>query len=401
MFSFFFSIFTRYFLAFSGFLVFVITSLIYDAEGRGIIAIGISFVTLIALLSSLNIGREFLFKTGQDKKNIKLYLIKYLKLQYILIIIGFILFVLFSFSLNSRLHDFELTLIFAVGIPNYIWMINGSIFYATCDMTFKQEIIINLTRLSLLFFLLTFFYIFPNLSLKIFILFYLTILSIGSIFEIIYLKRQFVISEVLPLTFSDIFNKRLWLSHVDYISFHYYPSLLIFIYSFVFTIEKIGVLNFAIQLVSFIYIISTVASYRLQTYVSTMKVYVNSQKILQILLFTATLSFIFFLLIFFSLRTDLFNKYFSSFNQVNNFFYIIALSIPGYLVYQVSYPLLIKKDLLKITSIINVFFSFSLALFPIFFLENLTYYNFAFIYSFFYIFLLIALVIVNIKFKLF
>ena len=241
MFSFVFSIFTRYFLAFSGFLVFVITSLIYDAEGRGIIAIGISFVTLIALLSSLNIGREFLFKTGQDKKNIKLYLNKYLKLQYILIIIGFILFVLFSFSLNSRLHDFELTLIFAVGIPNYIWMINGSIFYATCDMTFKQEIIINVTRLALLFFLLTFFYIFPNLSLKIFILFYLTILSIGSIFEIIYLKRQFVISEVIPLTFSDIFNKRLWLSHVDYISFHYYPSLLIFIYSFVFTIEKIGV----------------------------------------------------------------------------------------------------------------------------------------------------------------
>ena len=55
-----FTLFVRFFVAFSGLVVFVISSKLYGAEGRGLIGFGTSIVSLFGLLLSFNLGRSFL-----------------------------------------------------------------------------------------------------------------------------------------------------------------------------------------------------------------------------------------------------------------------------------------------------------------------------------------------------
>ncbi len=59
----FFTLFVRFFVAFSGFVVFVVSSKLFGAEGRGIIGFGTSLDSIVGLLLSFNLGRSFLFET--------------------------------------------------------------------------------------------------------------------------------------------------------------------------------------------------------------------------------------------------------------------------------------------------------------------------------------------------
>ena len=62
-----FSLFVRLFVALSGFAVFIVTSRLFGAEGRGIIGLGTSLVSVFALLFSLNLGRVFLSEVKRNE----------------------------------------------------------------------------------------------------------------------------------------------------------------------------------------------------------------------------------------------------------------------------------------------------------------------------------------------
>ena len=143
-----FSLFTRYSIVLSGFLVFIYTSKIFGPEGRGLIAIGGSIISIIGIIFSFNLGRSFLALTKQNNL-LKTHLIKsYIKLNLILISLA-ILFALCFMFFSDHLHDLYLNniiFIFLVGIPFYLWGVNNNDIYAAFDMTFNQEIIIILSK---------------------------------------------------------------------------------------------------------------------------------------------------------------------------------------------------------------------------------------------------------------
>lgn len=83
-----FTLFVRFFVAFSGLVVFVISSKLYGAEGRGLIGFGTSIVSLFGLLLSFNLGRSFLFETKSNENLKQKLLPNYLAIHYLLIIAG-------------------------------------------------------------------------------------------------------------------------------------------------------------------------------------------------------------------------------------------------------------------------------------------------------------------------
>ena len=106
MYNYLFSLFCRYSIVLSGFIVFIFTSYQFGPEGRGIIAIGGSIISIIGIIFSFNLGRSFISLTKQNK-NLKENLIKsYIKLHLILIFLAtFVAFIYMFFSYNSSILD--------------------------------------------------------------------------------------------------------------------------------------------------------------------------------------------------------------------------------------------------------------------------------------------------------
>lgn len=90
--NYFFTLFVRFFVAFSGLIVFIISSKLFGAEGRGVIGFGTSIVSLFGLLLSFNLGRSFLSQAKSNENLKKKLLPNYLAIHYLLMIAGIFLF---------------------------------------------------------------------------------------------------------------------------------------------------------------------------------------------------------------------------------------------------------------------------------------------------------------------
>jgi len=154
--AYFFTLFVRFFIAFSGLVVFVISSKLYGAEGRGIIGYGNSMVSFFSLLLSFNIGRSFLFETKKNEDLKQKILPNFLAINYLLIIIAAFISAIFLFyNFHARTFlDSGAILAFLILTPYYLWSVNGSTIYATLNKTTKQDIIIFINRIILLIVLL-------------------------------------------------------------------------------------------------------------------------------------------------------------------------------------------------------------------------------------------------------
>ena len=86
--KYFFTLFVRFFIAFSGLVVFVITSKVYGAEGRGLIGFGSSLVSIFGLILSFNLGRSFLFETKQNELLKHTMLPDFMAINYFFVLMG-------------------------------------------------------------------------------------------------------------------------------------------------------------------------------------------------------------------------------------------------------------------------------------------------------------------------
>lgn len=352
-----FSLFVRFFIAITGFAGFLVSALQYGPEGRGIIAYGMGLVSIFALVFSFNLGRAFLFEVSQySSNNTSLNhskLEECLSLNLILIVLAniFIVFFIFLFIPKNIIPASHL-LLFTIMTPYYLWNVNGTVFYAVMNLTYKQELIILLTRIILLVFLA--YQILMPSKIEAYIFYYASILAFGTIFEMLFLANP--IKKLFKYIRPQLLIKHAknsFLYHIDYLAFHLYPLILIFISGFSLNLKEIGRLNFGIQLVNFIFLFSFVASIRVKSFVALNGSLFYYKTIFKIFLTTLILSVISIVFIFYVLNSDLYSKYFNSFEDMRELFLIFSLAIPGYMVYQFFYPLTIENNKIKLSAMLN------------------------------------------------
>ncbi len=351
--NYFFTLFVRFFVAFSGFFVFIISSKLYGAEGRGVIGFGTSIVSLFGLLLSFNLGRSFLFETKSNENLKQKLLPNYLAIHYLLIIAGIFISALFwYFNANARvIIDSKAMMAFLILVPFYVWSVNGSSIYATLNKTTKQDFVIFFQRVILVVVTLLIFKL--NIQdIRVFLFIYALVLFLGTVTEMGFLGS--------PLKgFSQIHNIGRYISdskyvHVDYLAFNLYPLILMVFSGLFLKLTELGKLNFLIQLVNFIFILSIVASIRMKTYVAAKGVIQYIESIKKLLLFTLIVSLISIIVIFAFLNTPFFSEHFSSFGDVLIYFMIISLAVPGYIAYQFMYPILIEYNQIHLSIKINL-----------------------------------------------
>jgi O-antigen/teichoic acid export membrane protein len=351
--NYFFTLFVRFFVAFSGFFVFIISSKLYGAEGRGVIGFGTSIVSLFGLLLSFNLGRSFLFETKSNENLKQKLLPNYLAIHYLLIIAGIFISALFwYFNANARvIIDSKAMMAFLILVPFYVWSVNGSSIYATLNKTTKQDFVIFFQRVILVVVTLLIFKL--NIQdIRVFLFIYALVLFLGTVTEMGFLGS--------PLKgFSQIHNIGRYISdskyvHVDYLAFNLYPLILMVFSGLFLKLTELGKLNFLIQLVNFIFILSIVASIRMKNYVAAKGVIQYIESIKKLLLFTLIVSLISIIVIFAFLNTPFFSEHFSSFGDVLIYFMIISLAVPGYIAYQFMYPILIEYNQIHLSMKINL-----------------------------------------------
>jgi hypothetical protein len=227
---------------------------------------------------------------------------------------------------------------FLILVPFYVWSVNGNSMYATLNKTTKQDFIIFLQRVVLIVIVLLIFKL--NIQdVRLFLFAYALVLCFGTITEMGLLGS--------PLKgISQIHNIGRYISdskyvHLDYLAFNIYPSILMISSGLFLKLPELGKLNFLIQLVNFVFILSIVASIRMKKYVAGKGSMQYVEPIKNLLLFTLIASVISIIVIFVFLNTSFFNKHFSSFGDILIYFLIISLAVPGYIAYQFIYPILI------------------------------------------------------------
>ena len=367
-----FSLFVRFFIAITGFIAFIVSARLYGPEGRGIIAYGTSLISIFALILSLNLGRSFLIETHKNSLLKSKLIHEYVALNFLLVIIT-VLLIFIYWLLSPALRAFitlQQVLIFSIIAPYYLWTVNGTVIFAVMNLTYKQEVIILITRILLVAFLII---TLMNNSLEIneFIWWYGLILGGGAFFEMFFLGNPLRgLRNVFNFSrFMDHIRKSLW-PHLDYLAFNTFHLFLILFGTFFLGFKEAGRLNFAIQLVSFVFLLSVVASIRIKSYVASEGSNFHFSRIKVIFFITLSSSFALSLLIFFLLRSSLYSKYFSVFGDVHSLFFILIFSLPGYMAYQFLYPISIESNHIKLSakltlSIFCLFLIISLLTIPV------------------------------------
>ncbi len=364
--SYFFTLFVRFFVAFSGLVVFVVSSKLYGAEGRGIIGYGTSIVSLFGLLLSFNLGRSFLFETKKNENLKQKLLPNFLTIIYLLMVVGVFTTAIFWFcNHNARsVIDSKTMMAFLILTPYYVWSVNGTTIYATLNKTTQQDTVIFVQRIVLIIITLIVFLLNVQ-SIKVFLYLYALILCVGTITEMSLLGNP-------KKDFAQLYNIRQYVSnskyaHMDYLAFNLYPLCLMIVSGLFLKLSDLGNLNFLIQLINFIFILAAVASIRVKTYVSSKGMLYHSSPIKKLILFTLFMTAISVLAIFIFLKTDFFGEYFSTFKDLSALFLLISLALPGYIAYQFLYPVLIEYGQIYQSMKINlsIFIAIILITYPV------------------------------------
>jgi hypothetical protein len=350
--DYFFTIFTRFFIVFSGLIVFIVSAKLYGSEGRGVIGIGTSLASIFGLAISSNLGRSFLLLSGRSEAQKRKLLPNFLAINYLLTFIAILLAVLFwYFSSAIRNHlSFSFFLTFLMLIPTYVWSINGTAIYAALNQTHKQDKVILLTRTTLVF-MMVLAYVF-GVSIFSFIFMYAFILVIGSIFEIYLLDTPFKSNLSVDRLF--FYLGKSWVVHVDYLSFSLFPLVLMLMAATFLNTRGLGHLNFSIQIINVVFTLSVIGSIRMKTYSSAKGIIGHLASAKKLFAYTFIFSLLLIILIFSLLNSSFFEFYFPDFKGTEMSLLILSLGLPGYLSYQFLYPALIEYKLINLSKNINL-----------------------------------------------
>ena len=337
------SVSVRFYLAFSGFLVFLLTASLFGADGRGIIGFGTSVFAISGIIFSANLGRTFVALTKKNESLKKRLLRKFLQLNcFLSIAAGIAGLAYWSFSNSAQeilsplqAACFSLTSIF------YVWSINGNAFFASLLATKNQERIILIIR-TFLIILLAVLYLLKETSIDYFIIWYSIILFMGSLTEILYLYMHHTPDGNSIITPNTEILKDSFFHHFDFLSFNVFPLFLTVLLASYVNKSEVGRFNFALQITNLIFLFSTTANIRLTTYVSDVGYKARLAQFTKLFWATLSLSMFSVLVVSLVLNWVTARLHFEQFRGVEWLFIICGLSIPGYISYQFLSPIWIE-----------------------------------------------------------
>lgn len=393
--KYFFSIVVRGLLAFSGLMVFLVSAKLFGSEGRGIISYGGSIFATLGLFFSFNFGRTFLVETYKKEQLKQNYLLSYLVLNLYAFILTCIIGLLFGVMSASaqKILDWKVLLSISITSIYYVWNINGNSIFAAFLKTPLQETVILVTRFLMLAFLIVFLFL-EIKDLDLFILCYSLILSGGVLCEIgflIYVVRprfELFSRKELTGTFFKSFTP-----HLDFLAFNSYPLMLVVISGWYLEKTEIGRVNFALQVINLIFLLSTTANIRVSAYMSDVGIAQRQSQFDKLLRGTLLLSLAAVFVVYFLLKFMTRTSYFGSFDGAAELFLIVSVSVPGYMMYQFFNPIWLEKKVVKQSGYLNLFFLLVTLLISPFFLTKWREIGMACLFSIFHVFLLISQVI--------
>lgn len=351
-----FSIFVRGAVALSGFFVFLVSSKIFGADGRGVMSYGTSIFASIGLIVSLNLGRGFIVKTERTHVLKKEHLFSYFIMNLILTFCTAIFGVLFWQFSESAHKIIDLTTLISLVLLSivYVWSVNGNSFFAAFQNTRRQEFVILGTRVALIIFLGLCF-LFPPKELWVFLTAYSSILSLGVVCEWSLLLKSIHWPQKMDLkkSFRSTLTSSFW-PHIDFLAFNLFPLALILIAGLSMTTTGLGRINFAIQIVNLVFLLSTTANIRVNTYISNFGYEAKMAQIKKLVAGTIVLSVIAIVVAIPSLRILTGINSFRSFEGVENLFTIALFAIPGFMSYQFLSPLWLESGLIKKSVLLNM-----------------------------------------------
>ncbi len=359
--SYLFSIFVRFYLAFSGFLVFLITAFLFGADGRGVIGYGTSLFAVAGIVFSGNLGRVFVSKTRMDdlskRQNLEGFIVLNVLLSLLALVAG-IIYWHFSYSAKTYL-SLSQVLFFSLTSFFHVWSVNGNAFFAAFLATKRQETIILVTRTSMIVFL-AILYLFKINSLDIFIAGYCGILFLGTLVEMNQIYKWYVGEDsnntlTVLKSLGQILKNSLY-HHLDHLFFYSYP-LVLTVFSGTYLLKAdLGKFNFALQIINLVFLFAVTANIRLTSYVADVG---YRARIVQFKkLFWATLSASSVAVLFIAAGLHLITKYkfgLSQFDGVEGVFVVCATAVPGYVLYQFFSPVWVEMRKEKTAALLHGF----------------------------------------------
>ncbi len=345
----------RSFVTISGFLVFLISAKMFGPEGRGIIAYGTSVIAFVGISLSLNFGRSFLLLTEKNEDLKKELLFPFL----LLTLVSFVLtatagLIFFSFVSSAKeIVPIELAWTFLPLSIFYVWSVNGNAFFASFQRTFQQEIVIFTIR-TILMVVVIFFMFQKEDDLSDFIYWYSLVLATGTIVEISILSKD-VFPYIRYSNFTSFFSilRSSLIPHIDFLSFNLFPLCLMIIAGWGLDKSSIGRVNFAIQAINVVFLLSTTAGIRVSSYVSNSGFKVKLAQIKKLFIGTTIMSIIAIICAYSMLELLTSKHLLVSFSGVSELFLFISLSVPGYMLYQFLTPIWIEMKLIKKSAYLN------------------------------------------------
>lgn len=382
-----FSIFTRGFIALSGFLVFLVSASLFGANGRGIISYGTSLFAFFGLIFCFNLGRAFLAETSQNEVLKKELLGDYLVLNLGTMILTCIVSFLFWFLSKSarEILDIKIMISLIMSSAFYVWSINSTSIFAVFQETHKQERFFIITR-AILCLVLGVFYWFKIFKISYFIGIYSVILGGGALVEFLYLSRKLDL-KIKLLTISrlkNIFKISFW-PHLDYLAFNLFPLILILISGSFLSNPEIGKISFALQFINVVFLLSTVANIRISSYVSVVGFKARKDKIKKLFLFTLFFSYIASGVMYLSLRFITEKQHFLTFEGTPELFLITSLAIPGFVLYQFINPIWLEVGYIKKSALSNLIILILVSIVSHLVLSNRNHYHGVILFSAFYL----------------
>lgn len=280
----------------------------------------------------------------------------------LMVALASILFWFFSTSAKTIL-DLKTLMALIFSSLFYVWSMNGHVYWASFQKTHIQERIILVSRFVLIS-MLGAFYFWGSHDITLFLIGYSLILFLGSAFEIVFLLKMVKPSHE-PLTSIEYFNifKNSFWPHLDYLMFNAFPLALIILAGKYVNASSLGRINFVIQSINFIFLFSTTASIRVNMYVSAVGFRAKISQLKKLMMATFAISLVAAFSAWVILLIVFKKGFLITFLGVENLFLYAILSIPGYMVYQFSSPILLELGLIRKSALLNtVNFLFFVAL---------------------------------------
>lgn len=328
------------------------TAHLYGSSGRGFFAFGTSIVATSATVFSLSLGRIFLSHYFDNRDRNIQSLRQFIKLNWLMSFFSIVIVLLYWATSEFTRNTFHFVSIFALSLTSisYIWLTNGLYFFSTIDKQHLQDRAIIISRSLIIFFnvCVLFFSRSYLVEIDVYLVAHCALTLFATIYEMHTLKKHTPAGSKLPfLSNSDLINivRKDFLTHLENLSIHLYPLFFTLIIAKTMDLKNVGIFNFHIQLLGVVYLVAIVFGGRAVS-LRTKPTEPSRNSVSILITKSMALSLIGVVATIVLLEVGFFESVSKDFaNQTQNYL-IMALSVPGFLLYQIGLPVVLEKKLI-------------------------------------------------------